>query len=65
MRKWFKGLAALALAINMMPALSIKAEEELNLDGESAVLIDADSRRRSCMRKMRMTAIIPPVLQKS
>ena len=43
MRKWFKGLAALALAINMMPALSIKAEEELNLDGESAVLIDADS----------------------
>ena len=43
MKKWFKGLAALALAINMMPALSIKAEEELNLDGESAVLIDADS----------------------
>lgn len=26
-----------------IPAMPVKAEEELNLDGESAVLIDADS----------------------
>lgn len=43
MRKWIRALAAWALVIGMIPAMPVKAEEELNLDGESAVLIDADS----------------------
>ena len=42
-RKWIRALAAWALVIGMIPAMPVKAEEELNLDGESAVLIDADS----------------------
>ena len=62
-RKWIRALAAWALVIGMIPAMPVKAEEELNLDGESAVLIDADS-GAVLMRKTLTIAIILPVLQK-
>ncbi|WP_020225990.1 D-alanyl-D-alanine carboxypeptidase family protein [Holdemania massiliensis] len=43
MRKWAKGLAAFALVLTIFPIGTVRAEEELTLDGESAILIDADS----------------------
>ena len=42
-RKWAKGLAAFALVLTIFPIGTVRAEEELTLDGESAILIDADS----------------------
>ena len=42
-RKWAKGLTAFALVLAIFPIGTVRAEEELTLDGESAILIDADS----------------------
>ena len=42
-RKWMKGLAAFVLVLTIFPAGTVRAEAELPLDGESAILIDADS----------------------
>ena len=42
-RKWMKGLAAFVLVLTIFPIGTVRAEEELTLDGESAILIDADS----------------------
>ena len=59
MRKWAKGLAAFALVLTIFPIGTVRAEEELTLDGESAILIDADS-GAVLYEKMRMNGIILP-----